>query len=156
MQKNIVNSDMAVITLPMKPHRKEKIGMIVIPSIADVLAKRIGAKSYLGINLMDSYVKRSDFVDDYYNLLYQMDIDVDDIEVDEDSIVIYGKPQDLNGMKAAIISKLPNAEFDLDEITYIPKEKVELSGDDLEIFNRAITLLDDVEDVQHVYHNVIL
>ena len=88
--------------------------------------------------------------------LIENDIDVDDIEVDEDSIVIYGKPQDLNGMKAAIISKLPNAEFDLDEITYIPKEKVELSGDDLEIFNRAITLLDDVEDVQHVYHNVIL
>ena len=82
MQKNIVNSDMAVITLPMKPHRKEKIGMIVIPSIADVLAKRIGAKSYLGINLMDSYVKRSDFVDDYYNLLYQMDIDVDDVLID--------------------------------------------------------------------------
>lgn len=88
--------------------------------------------------------------------LIENDIDVDDIEVDEDSIVIYGKPQDLNGMKAAIISKLPNVEFDLDEITYIPKEKVELSGDDLEIFNRAITLLDDVEDVQHVYHNVIL
>ena len=85
MQKNIVNSDMAVITLPMKPHRKEKIGMIVIPSIADVLAKRIGAKSYLGINLMDSYVKRSDFVDDYYNLLYQMDIDVDDVWVDTEN-----------------------------------------------------------------------
>ena len=88
--------------------------------------------------------------------LIENDIDVGDIEVDEDSIVIYGKPQDLNGMKAAIISKLPNVEFDLDEITYIPKEKVKLSGDDLEIFNRAITLLDDVEDVQHVYHNVIL
>ena len=85
MQKNIVNSDMAVITLPMKPHRKEKIGMIVIPSIADVLAKRIGAKSYLGINLMDSYVKRSDFIDDYYNLLYQMDIDVDDVWVDTEN-----------------------------------------------------------------------
>lgn len=82
MQKNIINDNMAVITLPMKPHRKEKIGMIVIPSIADVLAKRIGAKSYLGVNLMDSYVKRSDFVNDYYNLLYQMDIDVDDVWVD--------------------------------------------------------------------------
>lgn len=85
MQKNIINKDMAIITLPMKPHRKEKIGMIVIPSIADVLAKRIGAKSYLGVNLMDSYVKRSDFVNDYYNLLYQMDIDVDDVWVDTEN-----------------------------------------------------------------------
>ena len=85
MQKNIINKDMAVITLPMKPHRKEKIGMIVIPSIADVLAKRSGANSYLGVTLMDSYVKRSDFVNDYYNLLYQMDIDVDDVWVDTEN-----------------------------------------------------------------------
>ena len=33
-------------------------------------------------------------------------------------------------------------------------EKVTLNDEDLELFNRAITLLDDVEDVQNVYHNV--
>lgn len=82
MQKNLIDDDIAVITLPMKPHRKEKIGMIVVPSIADVMAKKIGAKSYLGVNLLDSYVQRSDFVNDYYNLLYQMCIDIDDIWVD--------------------------------------------------------------------------
>lgn len=84
MQKDIINDDMAVITLPMKPHRKEKIGMIVIPSIADVFAKRLGAKSYLGINLMDSYVKREDFVTNYYDLLYQMNIDFDSVWVDKE------------------------------------------------------------------------
>lgn len=96
MQKNIINKDMAVITLPMKPHRKEKIGMIVIPSIADVLAKRIGAKSYLGVNLMDSYVKRSDFINNYYDLLYQMNIDVDDVWVDtENEIKLFSNVQKL-------------------------------------------------------------
>ena len=44
----------------------------------------------------------------------------------------------------------------MDEITYIAKEKVKLTGDDLETFNRAMTMLDDVEDVQHIYHNVEL
>lgn len=88
--------------------------------------------------------------------LIENDVDVDDIELEDDSVVVYGKPHDLYGIKEAISSKLPNVEFDMDEITYIPKEKVTLVGEDLDIFNRAITLLDDVEDVQNVYHNVEL
>lgn len=88
--------------------------------------------------------------------LIENDVDVEDIELEDDSIVIYGKPNDLYGIKEAISSKLSNVEFDIDEITYIPKEKVTLTGDDLDIFNRALTLLDDVEDVQNVYHNVEL
>lgn len=88
--------------------------------------------------------------------LIENDVDVDDIELEEDSIVVYGKPQDLFKIKEAITTKIPDIEFDLDEITYIAKEKVELTGEDLEIFNRVLTMLDEVEDVQHVYHNVEL
>lgn len=88
--------------------------------------------------------------------LIENDVDIDDIELEEDSIVVYGKPQDLFKIKEAITTKIPDIEFDLDEITYIAKEKVELTGEDLEIFNRVLTMLDEVEDVQHVYHNVEL
>lgn len=86
--------------------------------------------------------------------LIENDVDVDDIELEEDNVIVYGKPQDLYAIKEAINTKIPNIEFDMDEITYIPKEKVILNGEDLELFNRAITLLDDVEDVKNVYHNV--
>ena len=86
--------------------------------------------------------------------LIENDVDVDDIELDEGNIVVYGKPQDLYSIKEAITAKLPDVEFDLDEITYIAKEKVELAGEDLDLFNRVLTMLDEVEDVQHVYHNV--
>ena len=86
--------------------------------------------------------------------LIENDVDVDDIELDEGNIVVYGKPQDLYSIKEAITSKLPDVEFDMDEITYIAKEKVALTGEDLELFNRVLTMLDEVEDVQHVYHNV--
>ena len=88
------------------------------------------------------------------DVLIENDVDVDDIELDEGNIVVYGKPQDLYSIKEAITSKLPDVEFDMDEITYIAKEKVTLTGEDLEIFNRVLTMLDEVEDVQHVYHNV--
>jgi len=52
--------------------------------------------------------------------------------------------------------RIPNVEFDMDEITMIPKEKVTLTGEDLDIFNKLVTMLEDIEDVQHVYHNVEL
>ena len=86
--------------------------------------------------------------------LIENDVDFIDMEKENDEMIIYGNPQDLFAIKEAITKKLENVEFIMDEITYIPKEKVKLSGDDLDIFNRAMTMLDDVEDVQHIYHNV--
>ena len=79
-----------------------------------------------------------------------------DMENDDNNIVVYGNPQDLYQIKEAISSKLPNVEFDIDEITYIAKEKIDISGDDLVIFERILSMLDDVEDVQNVYYNVNL
>ena len=38
----------------------------------------------------------------------------------------------------------------------IPKEKITLTGDDLELFNRMINMFEEVEDVKEVYHNVVL
>ena len=86
--------------------------------------------------------------------LIENNADFIDMEVEDGEVIIYGNPQDLFNIKEAITKKLPNVEFIMDEITYIAKEKIKLAGEDLEIFNRVITMLDDVEDVQHVYHNV--
>lgn len=88
--------------------------------------------------------------------LIENDIDSVDMEVEDDAIVLYGEPQDNFKIKEAITKVLPDVQFDMDEITMLPKDKVTLEGEDLEMFNRLITLLDDVEDVQHVYHNVEL
>ena len=46
--------------------------------------------------------------------------------------------------------------FEVDEITTLPKEKIALQGEDLEIFKKLLTLLDNCDDVQNVYHNVDL
>ena len=88
--------------------------------------------------------------------LIENGVDFIDMETEEDSVVVYGNPQDLYQIKEAISSKIPNIEFDMYEITYIAKEKITLQGEDLELFNRVTTMLDDVEDVQNVYHNVEL
>ena len=79
-----------------------------------------------------------------------------DIEEDNGETVVYGNPNDLFSIKEAISKKLPKVEFDMDEITYLAKEKVSLTGEDKETFEKLLTMLDDIEDVQHVYHNVNL
>ena len=48
------------------------------------------------------------------------------------------------------------AEFIVDEVTYLPSETVTLDGEDKENFDKLLNMLDDVEDVQKVYHNVNL
>ena len=83
-------------------------------------------------------------------------LDVSDIETENDEVIVYGMPNDLNKIKEALLSKNPKLEFDLDEITMLPKEKVTLEGEDKETFERMLNMLDEVEDVQTVYHNVEL
>ena len=90
------------------------------------------------------------------DLLLEEGIEVIDIETENDETIVYGAPNDLYNIKEAISKKLPNIEFDIDEITYLAKEKVKLEGEDLDTFKRMLDMLDEVEDVQTVYHNVEL
>lgn len=94
--------------------------------------------------------------DDVMNALIENDIDFVDLDVENGDIMIYGNPQDLFRIKEAISKKLPNVDFDVDEISMLPKERINLTGEDLENFNKLLNLLDEVDDVQNVYHNVNL
>ncbi len=84
------------------------------------------------------------------------EVDIKDIEVEDEMITLYGDPSDLFKIKSAIANAKADINFEYDEIIMIPKEKIKLLGEDLEMFNRLLTLLDDIEDVQNVYHNVDL
>ena len=83
-------------------------------------------------------------------------LDITDIEYEDGITTIYGDPKDLYDIKNAIIAKLGDITFEKDEIAMLPKERITLEGEDLELFKRILTLLDDVEDVNRVYHNVAL
>jgi len=88
--------------------------------------------------------------------LIEAGVDAEDIEIENGETIIYGAPNDLFNIKEAITKKIPNVSFDMDEITYIAKDKVQLTGEDLETFQKLLTMLEEVEDVQTVYHNVEL
>ena len=94
--------------------------------------------------------------DDIMNALIENDIDFVDMETNEGNTLIYGNPNDLYKIKEAITSVKPDIEFTVDEISMLPKERITLAGEDLETFNKLLNMLDEVDDVQNIYHNVEL
>ncbi len=83
-------------------------------------------------------------------------IEVVDEEYEDGNITISVVPTDQYKMHQVIEKIIPNVEYLIDEIGMYPKEKVVLEGEDKEYFERLLSLLDDVEDVKTVYHNVEL
>jgi YebC/PmpR family DNA-binding regulatory protein len=86
--------------------------------------------------------------------LINASVDVDDIEVEGD-ITVYTAPSDLFNAKEALLTLKSDLEFIVDEITMLPQEKINLTAEDKELFTRMYDMLDEIEDVQNIYHNVI-
>ncbi len=90
------------------------------------------------------------------NALIENNVDFVDLENSDGNILIYGNPSDLFKIKEAISGVKNDIEFTVDEISMLPKDRIVLTGEDLDVFNKLISLLDEVDDVQNVYHNVEL
>ena len=94
--------------------------------------------------------------DEVMDALISNDIDFVDMENNDGNILIYGNKNDLFKIKEAITGIKSDIEFTVDEISMLPKERITLTGEDLDNFNKLLDLLDAVDDVQNVYHNVEL
>ena len=94
--------------------------------------------------------------DEVLEALLMNEVDAKEIEAEDGNVSIYGEPSDLYKIKEAILSAKADAEFIVDEVTMLSNETVTLAGEDKDNFDKLLTMLDDVEDVQKVYHNVNL
>lgn len=63
-------------------------------------------------------------------------------------------PNDANKAKDIIENINGTTEYELDEVGMYAKDEVDLNTEDLEIFDRLYKLLDEIEDVTEIYHNV--
>ena len=93
--------------------------------------------------------------DEILEYLMDKEIDVRDVVDEEGQIIVYGEPEDFNAIQEALKEK-GITEFSVAEMKMIPQNEVTLTGDDLEKFEKMIDVLDELEDVQQVYHNVEL
>ena len=63
-------------------------------------------------------------------------------------------PTQLDDAKVVIDKLIPDVKYEVFEDRMVADDTVRLEGTDKELFKRLLTLLDDVDDVQNVYHNV--
>ncbi|GAA3009867.1 YebC/PmpR family DNA-binding transcriptional regulator [Tetragenococcus solitarius] len=113
-----------------------------------------GAVSYMFDNTaLFSFV--GDNVDEIFEFLIDKDIDVRDVESEEGQIVVYGEPEDFQLIQEAL-NEYGVEKYDIAEIQMIPQSEVTLNDEDQEIFEKILDVLEDLEDVQNIYHNVEL
>ena len=91
-----------------------------------------------------------------FEALLTNEVDAKEIESEDENINIYGNPSDLYKIKDALLSYKPACNILIEEVSMIPNEMVNLDGENKENFDKLINMLDDIEDVQKIYHNVIL
>ena len=96
--------------------------------------------------------------DEALEILLMAEVDVKKLEQEDDELVVYGDATELYKIKDAIEEAKPGLEYTTEEITWLPDndEYITLEGEDKEMFDRLLSLLDECDDVQDVYHNVEL
>lgn len=88
--------------------------------------------------------------------LMMADVDVSDIENEEGKITVFAPNTDYFKAKTALLETFGEIEFDVDEIQFLPQTTTPIDGEAMESFDRFLDLLNDLDDVQNVYHNVEL
>jgi YebC/PmpR family DNA-binding regulatory protein len=83
------------------------------------------------------------------------DVDVRDITLEDGIAEVLVEPSAFDKAKE-VLAENGITEFEAAEVTYKANEEITLEGDELQKFQNLLDDLDDCEDVQNVYHNVIL
>lgn len=87
--------------------------------------------------------------------LMEADVDVRDVIEGGTLTIVYAEP-DQFGVVQNALKDMGVQTFEVAEFEMLPQTEVQLSTEDQETFEKLIDVLEDLEDVQHVFHNVEL
>jgi YebC/PmpR family DNA-binding regulatory protein len=88
--------------------------------------------------------------------MLEAEVDIEDIENKEGYLTIFAPPSEFYKAKTALMEAFPELELEVQEISFLPQNSIELEGDDLPMFQKFLSMLNDCDDVQEIYHNVDL
>lgn len=93
--------------------------------------------------------------DEVLEILMDADVDVRDILEEEDNIIVYADPDKFHAVQEAF-KNVGISEFTVAELTMLAQNEITLPKDVQAKFEKLIEALEDLDDVQQVYHNVDL
>lgn len=89
-------------------------------------------------------------------IMLEADVDVDDIEVKDGKLTIFAPADEFNKARTALLDALPETELDAQEVTFLSQTDIPIPEDDKAAFEKFMTMLNDCDDVQEIYHNAIV
>ncbi len=88
--------------------------------------------------------------------LLMADVDVTDIENDDGKITVFAPNTEYFKVKKALTESFGEIDFEVDENKFLPKGETPITGDDVEMFEKFLDMLNDLDDVQNIYHDAVL
>jgi len=86
--------------------------------------------------------------------LLNADVNVADIENENGKITVFAPHTEYAKAKNALSAAFGDIDYEVDEIQFIPQTFTSLAGEDAAMFEKFLDMLNDLDDVQKVYHNV--
>jgi YebC/PmpR family DNA-binding regulatory protein len=86
--------------------------------------------------------------------LMMADVDVADIESEDGLVTVFAPHTEYFKARQAIIDAFGEVDFEVDEIQFIPQSTCPLGDEEQAALDKFLDMLDYLEDVQNVYHNV--
>ncbi|MEH7401968.1 YebC/PmpR family DNA-binding transcriptional regulator [Gottfriedia acidiceleris] len=93
--------------------------------------------------------------DEVLEILMEADVDVRDILEEDEAVIVYADQDQFYAIQEAF-KNVGITEFTVAELTMLAQSDVTLPEDGLAKFEKMLDVLEDIEDVQRVYHNVDL
>ncbi len=100
------------------------------------------------------FVFKHDDEDAVLEALMEADVDITDIENEAGKISVFAANSDYFKAKQTLLDSFGDIDFELDEIQFIAHGYQSLSGDDVALFEKFLAMLDELDDVQRVFHNI--
>lgn len=85
--------------------------------------------------------------------LIMADCNPKDVILDDDCVVVTTEPDDFDACKDALLASKPDLEFIESKVTFVPMNYQEVDAEHQEKFERLISMLEALDDVDVVYHN---
>ena len=88
--------------------------------------------------------------------MFAADVAVEEVECEGGTVTIFAPPAEFYKARTALLEAFPGLDLEIQEIRFLPRESKSLSGEDLGMFEKLLGMLNDSDDVQDIYHNIIL
>jgi YebC/PmpR family DNA-binding regulatory protein len=93
--------------------------------------------------------------DEVLEMMMEADVDVRDIIEEDEAVIVYAEPDQFHAVQEAF-KNAGITEFTVAELTMLAQNDISLDPEAQAQFEKMIDAIEDLEDVQQVYHNVDL